>query len=93
LLYNCYGKKEITSYSKNIVKMVRSVSKAKTKYNRKSEQLNISVSPYIKEQLEELVERGLFSNISDAVRWAIAKMIAEFEAEGKIPKKSAEVVG
>ncbi len=61
------------------------------KTKRKSEQLNISVSPYIKEQLEELVKVGYFSNVLDAVRWAIAKMLAEFEAQGKLkPKKPPE---
>ncbi len=59
---------------------------------RKSKQLNISVSPYLDEKLEELVKIGLFSSKSDAVRWAIAKMIADFEVKGvlKSPKTSKE---
>ena len=58
---------------------------------RKSEQLNISVSPYIAQQLKELVNLGYFSNVSDAVRYAITKMITEFEAQGKLPSKSIKV--
>jgi len=58
---------------------------------RKSEQLNISVSPYIAQQLRELVNLGYFSNVSDAVRYAITKMITEFEAQGKLPSKSIKV--
>jgi|GEM_PF-2026565 len=61
--------------------------KLETKQERKSEQLNISVSPYIHQRLKELVNLGLFSNVSDAVRYAIMKMIAEFEAQGKLSSK------
>lgn len=60
----------------------------KTKSKRKSIQLNIAVSPLIYERLKELVELGYFSNVSDAVRYAIHKMIAEFEVEGKLPKEN-----
>jgi Arc/MetJ-type ribon-helix-helix transcriptional regulator len=62
------------------------------KASRKSEQLNISISPYIKQQLEALVEQRLFSNVSDAVRYAITKMITEFETQGRLkPKKPPEM--
>jgi len=67
--------------------------KLASKQERKSEQLNISVSPYIAQQLKKLVSLGYFSNVSDAVRYAITKMITEFEAQGKLkPSKSAEEI-
>ena len=61
----------------------------KVEGDRKSVQLNISVSPYLKKRLEELVERGLFSNVSDAVRYAIMKLLAEVEAQ-EISRKKIE---
>ncbi|AIY89936.1 ribbon-helix-helix domain-containing protein [Geoglobus acetivorans] len=52
--------------------------------------MNITVSPILKRELEELVERGYFSNVSDAVRYAIHEMLARFRAEGRLPPDSAE---
>ncbi|WP_456478168.1 ribbon-helix-helix domain-containing protein [Geoglobus ahangari] len=66
------------------------MSKQKTEYSRKSEYVNISVSPILKQELEELVELGYFSNVSDAVRYAIHEMLARFRAEGKLPPKTAQ---
>ncbi|ADB58797.1 hypothetical protein Arcpr_1753 [Archaeoglobus profundus DSM 5631] len=63
------------------------MTRSDTKSERKSVQLNITVSPLIYERLKELVELGYFSSVSDAVRYAIHKMIAELEIQGKLPKK------
>ncbi len=62
------------------------MTKQKTEYERKSVYVNISLSPILKEELQELVELGYFSNISDAVRYAIHEMLAKFRAEGKLRK-------
>ena len=59
---------------------------------RKSVYINVSVSPILKEELEELVKAGYFSNLSDAVRYAIHQMLAEFRAKGKLkPKREGDI--
>jgi|Deesub1362B_J571_1020462.scaffolds.fasta_scaffold00075_104 Arc/MetJ-type ribon-helix-helix transcriptional regulator len=63
----------------------------KTEYERKSVYINVSLSPILKSELEQLVNQGYFSNVSDAVRYAIHDMLAKFRAEGKLkPKKPPE---
>ena len=67
--------------------MSSSELKDESKKGRKSVQVNVSMSPYIVEKLKELVEQGYFSSISDALRYAAAKLIAEFEAKNKNESK------
>lgn len=58
---------------------------------RKSVYVNVSLSPVLKDELHRLVEEGYFSNISDAVRYAIHEMLAKFRVEGKLkPKRPPE---
>lgn len=56
----------------------------KQKYERKSIAFTISISPYLDLQLQELVDRGLFSTKSDAIKHAIHEMIARMETQGKL---------
>jgi len=49
--------------------------------------INVSLPPLIRDKLDEIVELGYFNNISEAVRYAIQKMIFEFESEGKLIKE------
>ena len=68
------------------------MTKQKAEEVRKSIQLNITMSPILKQELQELVERGYFANVSDAARYAIHEMLARFRAEGKLkpPEKAEE---
>jgi len=67
-------------------------SELEEKQERKSVQLNITISPYLREQLQELVDRGMFSNISDAVRHAVHEMIARMETQGKLKPVEEKVI-
>ena len=52
-----------------------------TELRRRKAVINCAVSPYIKDRIEELVEYGRFSTISDAVAIALLEMIHKHESE------------
>jgi Arc/MetJ-type ribon-helix-helix transcriptional regulator len=60
---------------------------------RRKAVINCTVSPYIKDKIEELVEYGRFSTISDAVAIALLELIhkheAELKAQGEIARMRA----
>jgi len=46
--------------------------------------ISISISKYLKEKLDELVEKGEFSNVSEIVGIAVTRFLTEYEREKKI---------
>ncbi|MHC1631277.1 MAG: hypothetical protein ACXQT4_03140 [Methanotrichaceae archaeon] len=52
-----------------------------TGFRRRKVVINCTVSPYIKDRIEELVAYGRFSTISDAVAIALLEMIHKHESE------------
>lgn len=53
--------------------------------------LTVSVSPYLKEQANELVSSGKFGSMSDLVSIALAEFIGKYKKETTIPRESLYV--
>jgi len=56
----------------------------------RKETLSVSISPYLKAKLNEMVESGDFANVSEIVNLALAEFIGKYEAKGKLKPKTAE---
>jgi len=56
---------------------------------RKKEQLNVSVSPWIKKKLKELAETKDFASVSDVVNLAIMDFIVRHEQSAELKKRTA----
>lgn len=50
--------------------------------------LTVSVSPYLKEQAEELVLSKKFGSMSDLVSIALAEFIGKYKKDTEIPRES-----
>lgn len=46
--------------------------------------ISVSISRYLKEKLDKLVENGEFSNISEVINIAVTRFLVEYEKEKKI---------
>ena len=46
--------------------------------------ISIAISKYLKEKVDELIEKGQFSNVSEVVNIALARFLTELEKEKKI---------
>ena len=46
--------------------------------------VSVSMSKYLKERLDKLVEQGEFSNFSEIVNIAVTRFLVEYEREKKI---------
>jgi Arc/MetJ-type ribon-helix-helix transcriptional regulator len=56
------------------------------KIKRRKAVINCTVSPYIKDKLDEMVSYGMFSTVSDAVTIALMELIHRNENELKALK-------
>lgn len=53
--------------------------------------ISVSISKYLKEEMDALVEAGEFSSVSEIISLAVTKFLTELEAKGKLkPKKPPE---
>ncbi|RLI81503.1 hypothetical protein DRP04_05945 [Archaeoglobales archaeon] len=52
--------------------------------------ISVSISKYLKEEMDALVEAGEFSSVSEIISLAVTKFLTELEAKGKLKSKKAE---
>lgn len=50
---------------------------------KKKENVTITLSPYLKKQLDVMVESGDFSSLSDLATMALTEFVAKYNAEKK----------
>ncbi len=58
--------------------------KLNVKHDRKSIQVNVGLSPILRDELQRFVDLEYFSNVSDGVRYEIHEMLTKFRDE-KLP--------
>ena len=59
----------------------------------KKEKISATISPYIKKQVDELVESGNFSSVSDLVNTALAEFLVKFnQKSSQEPKKELDTL-
>ncbi len=46
--------------------------------------ISVSISRYLKEEMDALVESGEFSSVSEIISLAVVKFLTELEAKGRI---------
>ena len=46
--------------------------------------ISVSISKYLKERIDDLIEKGEFSNVSEVINIAVARFLVELEKEKKI---------
>ncbi|WP_456477919.1 ribbon-helix-helix domain-containing protein [Geoglobus ahangari] len=58
---------------------------AEGKTNKENKmKISISISKYLKEKLDELVNNGEFSSVSEIVNIAVVRFLTEYEREKKL---------
>lgn len=60
-----------------------------TAYGRKKDSINATVSPFLKKRVQELVESGEFSSMSDVVAHALNKFLEEKDSSQQIRSHDA----
>lgn len=46
--------------------------------------ISVSISKYLKERIDDLIEKGEFSNVSEVINIAVARFLVELEKEKEI---------
>jgi Arc/MetJ-type ribon-helix-helix transcriptional regulator len=46
--------------------------------------ISISISKYLKERIDELIQKGEFSNVSEIINIAVARFLVEYDKEKRM---------
>jgi Arc/MetJ-type ribon-helix-helix transcriptional regulator len=57
------------------------MTEEKGKIRKRKENVTITMSPYLKKQLDVMVESGDFSSLSDLATMALSEFVAKYTAE------------
>ncbi len=64
-----------------------------TEFRRRKAVINCTISPYIKDRLDEMIAYGRFSTISDAVAIALLELIHKHESDHQATSEEPNVRG